>query len=102
MARCGVLRSDEAVRICAIGSALFLACLMAGATVAEQENSLSPTFIVVFELKTIQQGAPTVRINCVVTALTEGEASIKAFKYLSENVFQGAIDKVVFLEAGKR
>ena len=75
---------------------------MAGASVGEQENSLSPTFVVVFELKTIKQGAPTIRINCVVTALTEGEASVKAFKYLSENVFQGAIDKVVFLEAGKR
>jgi hypothetical protein len=90
------------MRMCAIGSALFLACLMAGASVGEQENTQGPSYVVVFEIRPAGPQSPTVRLNCVVAALTEGEATMKAYKYLCDIVHPVNNDRLVFLEAAKR
>lgn len=67
-----------------------------------QELSPSPSYVVVFELRQLGPASPTVRVNCVATGNSEGEATIKAFKYLSENAFPGALDKLAFIEAQRR
>lgn len=52
--------------------ALLLPCVLLLGNTVSQENTQGPSYVVVFEYKQGQGSDPTVRINCVVAANTEG------------------------------
>lgn len=88
------------MRICWLSGAL--ACVLCLGIAIPQETSTNTSYVVVFEFKGLDNTKPTVRINCVVVANTEGEAVIRAYKYLADSMLAANQDRLVFLEAQKR
>lgn len=66
------------------------------------EQDTSPSWVVVYRWKQDNPNMPDCRIYVVVKAAQEGEAAVKAFRFLQDKLAAQAADSLTFVEAQKR
>lgn len=80
---------------CAVGALL---CIPLDA----QERVTDPDWTVVLQFKKNDVPQPFVRIYVLVKARTEGEAAIKAHRFMSEKLTTQAADQIEYMEAQQK
>ncbi len=76
--------------------------LMIGALLLLAPQQTEPRWTVVFRFAEDNPTMPDARIYVVVRARQEGEAAIKANKYLFDKLSVAAAEKIIYVEAQKR